>query len=44
MKAAIYCRVSEEARNKQSPTDDGNGIQNQESICQGGILHCNTAL
>lgn len=44
MKVAIYCRLSEEDRNKQFETDDSNSIQNQEMICQGGILHFNTAL
>ena len=31
-KAAIYCRLSEEDRNKQSETDDSNSIQNQKSM------------
>ena len=35
MKAAIYCRLSEEDRNKQFETDDSNSIQNQDCICQG---------
>ncbi|MBR4959406.1 MAG: recombinase family protein [Clostridia bacterium] len=30
MKAAIYCRLSEEDRNKQAETDDSNSIQNQK--------------
>lgn len=30
MKAAIYCRLSEEDRNKSSPADDSNSIQNQK--------------
>ena len=30
MKVAIYCRLSEEDRNKQSETDDSNSIQNQK--------------
>lgn len=32
MKAAIYCRLSEEDRNKQFATDDSNSIQNQKSM------------
>lgn len=32
MKAAIYCRLSEEDRNKKSETDDSNSIQNQKSM------------
>jgi len=32
MKAAIYCRLSEEDRNKQSATDESNSIQNQKSM------------
>ena len=31
-KAAIYCRLSEEDRNKQSAADDSNSIQNQKSM------------
>lgn len=31
-KAAIYCRLSEEDRNKQSETDDSGSIQNQKSM------------
>ena len=31
-KAAIYCRLSEEDRNKRSETDDSNSIQNQKSM------------
>lgn len=31
-KVAIYCRLSEEDRNKQSDTDDSNSIQNQIEI------------
>ena len=31
-KAAIYCRLSEEDRNKQSETDDSNSIQNQKAM------------
>ena len=30
MKVAIYCRLSEEDRNKQFETDDSNSIQNQK--------------
>ena len=32
MKAAIYCRLSEEDKNKQLETDDSNSIQNQKSM------------
>lgn len=32
MKVAIYCRLSEEDRNKQLETDDSNSIQNQKSM------------
>lgn len=32
MKAAIYCRLSEEDRNKQNETDDSNSIQNQKTM------------
>ena len=32
MKAAIYCRLSEEDRNKQCATDDSNSIQNQKAM------------
>lgn len=32
MKVAIYCRLSEEDRNKQSDTDDSNSIQNQKTM------------
>ncbi len=32
MKAAIYCRLSEEDRNKQLETDDSCSIQNQKSM------------
>ena len=42
MKAAIYCRLSEEDRNKQCATDDSNSIQNQELICKGWFLPPNT--
>ena len=31
-KVAIYCRLSEEDRNKQSETDDSNSIQNQKAM------------
>jgi len=31
-KAAIYCRLSEEDRNKQSETEDSNSIQNQKAM------------
>ena len=32
MKAAIYCRLSEEDKNKQNETDDSNSIQNQKTM------------
>ena len=32
MKAAIYCRLSEEDRNKQNRTDESSSIQNQKSM------------
>ena len=32
LKAGIYCRLSEEDKNKQSETDDSNSIQNQKSM------------
>lgn len=32
LKVAIYCRLSEEDRNKQSENDDSNSIQNQKSM------------
>lgn len=32
MEAAIYCRLSEEDRNKQFETDDNNSIQNQKAM------------
>lgn len=32
MKVAIYCRLSEEDRNKTATTDDSNSIQNQKSM------------
>lgn len=32
MKVAIYCRLSEEDRNKQKETDDSESIQNQKSM------------
>ena len=32
MKVAIYCRLSEEDRNKQFETDDSGSIQNQKSM------------
>jgi DNA invertase Pin-like site-specific DNA recombinase len=32
MKCALYCRLSEEDRNKQCETDDSNSIQNQKSM------------
>ena len=41
-RVAIYCRLSEEDRNKQSETDDSNSIQNQELLCKGWFLPPNT--
>ena len=32
MKAAIYCRLSEEDRNKATDTDDSHSIQNQKAM------------
>ena len=32
MKTAIYCRLSEEDRNKTRKSDDSNSIQNQKSM------------
>ena len=32
MKAAIYCRLSEEDKNKQSATDDSSSIRNQKAM------------
>ena len=32
MKVAIYCRLSEEDRNKQLQTDDSESIQNQKMM------------
>lgn len=34
MKAAIYCRLSEEDKNKKSETDDSNSIRNQKAMLQ----------
>ena len=31
-KAAIYCRLSEEDRNKKQETDDSNSIRNQKAM------------
>ena len=42
MKVAIYCRLSEEDRNKQFKTDDSGSIQNQELLCKGWFLPPNT--
>ena len=42
MKVAIYCRLSEEDRNKQYETDDSNSIQNRELLCKGWFLPPNT--
>ena len=32
MKVAVYCRLSEEDRNKRFKTDDSSSIQNQKSM------------
>ena len=32
LKAAIYCRLSEEDRNKKNKTDDSGSIQNQKAM------------
>ena len=46
MKVAIYCRLSEEDRNKQVETDDSGSIQNQKamlvqySLEQGWEIYC----
>ena len=37
-KAAIYCRLSEEDRNKQAETDDSGSIQNQKAMLTGYAL------
>ncbi len=38
MKVAIYCRLSEEDRNKQTETDDSGSIQNQKAMLVGYAL------
>ena len=35
LKAAIYCRLSEEDKNKQTETDDSGSIQNQKAMLVG---------
>ena len=35
MKVAIYCRLSEEDRNKVNKEDDSNSIVNQGVFCKG---------
>ena len=46
MKVAIYCRLSEEDRNKQFETDDSGSIQNQKAMLteyaleQGWEIYC----
>ena len=46
LKVAIYCRLSEEDRNKQFETDDSNSIQNQKAMLvqyaieQGWEIYC----
>jgi len=44
MKVAIYCRLSEEDRNKANREDDSNSIKNQDVICQGVFLQKSTNL
>ena len=41
-KVAIYCRLSEEDKDKLNKTDDSNSIQNQDVICRGWFLPPNT--
>ena len=41
MKAAIYCRLSDEDRDKRTG-EDSVSIQNQELICKGWFLPPNT--
>ena len=36
-KVAIYCRLSEEDRDKKQETDDSNSIQNHDVIYKGWI-------
>jgi DNA invertase Pin-like site-specific DNA recombinase len=38
MKVALYCRLSEEDRNKQIETDDSQSIQNQKSMLLGHAM------
>ena len=38
MKAAIYCRLSEEDRNKANPSEDSGSIRNQKSMLIGYAL------
>ncbi len=38
LKVAIYCRLSEEDRNKQTETDDSGSIQNQKAMLVGYAL------
>lgn len=38
MKAAIYCRLSEEDKNKHAPADESESIQNQKSMLQNFAL------
>ena len=42
MKVAIYCRLSEEDKDKRHVTDDSESIQNQELLCRGWFLPPNT--
>ena len=42
MKAALYCRLSEEDRGKQTDTEDSGSIRNQDVICRGWFLPPNT--
>ena len=42
MKAALYCRLSEEDRSKQTDAEDSGSIRNQELLCRGWFLPPNT--
>jgi len=35
LKVAIYCRLSDEDKNKLNPTDESESIQNQKSLLEG---------
>lgn len=38
MKVAIYCRLSDEDKNKLNPTDESESIQNQRSLLEGYVI------